>query len=170
VMSPVRRAGFALATGAVALSLVACQAGSNAQTSQEYSPVDGRNINAPAEPTRGEPYLALRGVIIVVSDAGQGTLVATIRNKTDEQESLVSVTASEVPATIEGGSVVIDPGASVTIGSEGGPTVSWPDLGKTAGSWTTLTLRFASAGNVTRDVLVTAQDGVFADVVVPSAA
>lgn len=167
-MSPVRRVGFALAAGAVALALAACQAGANAQTSQEYSPVDGRNINAPAQPTRGEPYLALRGVIIVANDAGQGTLVATIRNKTDEPESLVAVTADDVAATIAGGSLIFAPGSTVTIGSEGGPTVSWPDLDSTAGSWTTLTLRFASAGNVTRDVLVTAQDGVFADVVVPS--
>jgi hypothetical protein len=169
-MSPVRRVGLALAAGAAALGLVACQAGVNAQTSQEYSPVDGRNINAPAEPTRGEPYLALRGVIIVANDAGQGTLVATVRNKTDEPESLVGVTADDVAATIEGGALIIAPGASVTIGSEGGPTVSWPDLGSTAGSWTTLTLRFASAGNVTRDVLVTAQDGVFADVVIAGGA
>ncbi|MFZ0322872.1 MAG: hypothetical protein WAN48_01945 [Actinomycetes bacterium] len=166
-----RRAGIAVAGGALALSLVACQAGRSAQTSQFYSPVDGRNINAPATPGPSDPYIAVRGAIIVANATGGATLLATIRNKTDQPETLQSVTANNAPATIAGGTggtVVIDPNRSVALGTEGAPSASWADIGVAPGAWTTLQLRFADAGNVTLDVLVVAQSGDYSGVGIPA--
>lgn len=159
-----RRAGLAVAAAAAALSLVGCQAGTNAQTSQDYSPVDGRNINVPADAGPRDPFVAIRGAIIVANDSGQAALLATVRNKTDETETLVSVAVDDAPGAIDGGSIVIEPGRSVAIGEPGGAQVSWSDLGVAAGTWVTLTMQFGTAGTVTRDVLVVANTGIYADV------
>ena len=71
--SPVApRLRLPLAAAASALLILSgCAAGQTAETSQDYDPADGRNVNIPDEATFGDEYIAVRNAL-VVSDGGAG--------------------------------------------------------------------------------------------------
>lgn len=148
-----RPAAVAVA-GLAAVMLAGCQAGLTAQTSQWYNPTDGRNVNVPASPGYNEPYLAVRGVVIVRTTSGQGVLVGKVINKTTTDEALLAATVGSASAQLPSGGVAIPPGGTASFGATDGPVAVWSTLPVPVGRWTELTLSFQTAGQVKVSVLV----------------
>lgn len=145
--------GSVLAIAALlTVSLAGCQAGSNAQTSQQYDPVDGRNVNVPSDAGFGDPYIAVRGAQLV--DLGTTkSVVVTLVNKTDETDTLASVAVDGKPATLSDGPVEVPVGEPVSLGALGVATATVDAADLAAGDWGTLTLTFTRSGIAELDVL-----------------
>lgn len=133
-------------------SLSACQAGTGANTSQQYDPTNGRNVNLPADATYGDAYLAVRGAQVVSEDAALGAVV-TMVNQTGAPDVLESVTIGGQPATLSGGPVPLAPGQPVSLGTGGHATATVAGLDTAPGDWVELTLVFAQSGTATVNVL-----------------
>jgi hypothetical protein len=137
------------------LSLSACQAGQSAQTSQDYTAVDGRGVNLPEDASFDDPYLAVRNAF--VEDYGTSkSAVVTVVNNTDESDVLLSVAIGGQPATLSGGPLEFGAGESVTVGSGGETTAVADGVDAAPGAWTTMTVTFQNAGAAEIPVLVTA--------------
>jgi hypothetical protein len=164
----VRVAGLpAVGLAAAVVLLTGCQAGTNAQTSQPYNPVTGRNVNVPASPGYYDPYLAVRGVSLVENESGVVVLVAKVINKTDVSEQLVSVTAGDAAATLLAEPITIPPGGTASFGVEGGESAYWASLSTPVGRWTDVAMTFSSSGDVKLRVLVTPNRDDYANVYFP---
>jgi hypothetical protein len=149
--------------------LTGCQAGTNAQTSQPFNPVTGRNVNVPASPGYYDPYLAVRGVTLVENSSGEVVLVAKVINKTEESEDLVSVTAGDSAATLIDAPVTIPAGGTASFGVENGESAYWASLSTAPGHWTDVTMSFSRSGEVTLRVLVELNRNDYAGVYFPPA-
>jgi hypothetical protein len=160
---------MAAAAATAALLLTGCQAGTNAQTSQPFNPVTGRNVNVPASPGYYDPYLAVRGVTLVENSSGEVVLVAKVINKTEQSEDLVSVTAGDSAATLVDAPVSIPAGGTASFGVENGEAAYWASLSTTPGHWTDVTMSFSRSGEVTVRVLVELNRNDYADVYFPPA-
>jgi len=153
-MTSTIRKGALLAVAMVATAgLVGCQAGQSAQTSQEYDPVDGRNVNQPTDAAFDEPYVAIRNAVVVAIES-DATLVVTLVNQSDETEVLESATIDALPVTLSGGPIEIAPQQSVSVGYGDFETATVTDFKSVPGDWVDLTMRFTSAGDAELQVLV----------------
>jgi hypothetical protein len=145
--------GSVLAIAALlTVSLAGCQAGANAQTAQQYDPVDGRNVNVPSDAGFGDPYIAVRGALLV--DVGTTTsVVVTLVNNTDSVDTLQAVAVNGMTATLSDGPVPVPVGVPVSLGENGIATAEVELQDVAPGDWATLTLTFAESGIATFDVL-----------------
>lgn len=151
-MKRLAKSASILAAALLTASLTGCQTGSNANTSQQYDPTNGRNVNVPADATWGDPYLALRGAQ-VVSDAGSTGAVVTVVNQTGAPDTLTSVSIGGKDAPLSGGPLQVVPGTPVSLGAGGNATATVDGLDVKPGDWVELTLVFAESGSATVDVL-----------------
>lgn len=153
--SPVApRLRLPLAAAASALLILSgCAAGQTAQTSQDYDPADGRNVNIPEEATFGDEYIAVRNAL-VVSDGGPASITVTLVNNTPQADVLTEAKIGEQTAVFVGGPVEVATGQKVSIGG-GAERIALVEAGGVEpGDWTELTLSFSQAGTTTIDVLV----------------
>lgn len=146
-----KAAVMALAAVAV-IGLSGCQAGKTAQMTQAYNPVDGRNVNIPADAGFGDTYVGIRNVV-VVAIASDASLVATIVNNTAEQQELQSITLGGAPLDLSQ-PIQVDAGGSASLGFDDNPTATTAELDAQVGDWVDLTMTFSSAGSVELQVLV----------------
>jgi hypothetical protein len=148
----IRKSAVVVVTLLAATSLAACQAGREAQTSQDYDPADGRNVNIP-EGATDRPYIAVRNAVVVAAE-DEASLVVTLVNQSDEAEVLESATLDEAEVTLSGGPVELEPNQSVSIGYEDFETATVSGFEAAPGDWVDLTLRFATVGDAELQVLV----------------
>jgi hypothetical protein len=150
-----------VAAVAAALALTGCQAGQNAETSQDYNPGDGRNVNVPEDAGFDDDYLAVRNALIV-SDGGAASVTVTLINNGVETDLLSEVLVNEQPAELLGGPFELPPNQRIAIGggSERGALLA--EGGVQPGDWADLTLTFAQSGTVTLEVLVISSDDEYA--------
>jgi hypothetical protein len=134
-------------------SVSGCHAGSNAATSADYDPVDGRNINLPLGATYPDPYVAIRNAV-VVSEGGPAALVVTLVNNTDDAEVLESASIDGEQVLFPGGPVDLPPGEVVNVGSDAGAIAGLPQIDAAPGDFVDLTLAFTRGGDAELDVLV----------------
>lgn len=133
-------------------SLAACQAGSGASTSQDYDPVDGRNVNLPDDASYGDPYLAIRGAQVV--DLGTvHSMVVTVVNRTGGSDVLEAVTIAGQPAALSSGAVEVAADQAVSLGAGGVATATVEGLDVEPGDWVDVTLSFAESGVAEVEVL-----------------
>lgn len=144
-----------------ALALSGCQAGQSAETSQDYDPADGRNINIPEDAAFDDDYIAVRNAL-VVSFGETASLTLTLVNNGSEGDVLEQAVVGETPVDIAGSPIELAPEQRVRmgLGSDVTTTIEGADLAP--GDWTTLTLSFASAGSTSLDVLVVAPGDEYA--------
>jgi hypothetical protein len=153
-MNSTSRKGAILAITMVAVaSLAACQAGQSAATSQDYQPVDGRNINVPEDANYDEPYVAVRNAVVVAYKT-DATLVVTIVNQSPEAEVFESATLDGLPVTLSGGPIELAPKQSVSLGYNDFETATVSGFKSVPGDWVDLTMRFTSKGDAKLQVLV----------------
>ena len=137
---------------AAVIGLSGCQAGKTAQMTQAYNPVDGRNVNIPADAGYGDTYVGIRNVV-VVAIASDASLVATFVNNTAEPQELSSITLGGTPLEVSE-PVQLEPGDTASLGFGGNPTATTAGLDAQVGDWVDLTMAFSSAGSVELQVLV----------------
>ena len=152
-MKRITSSGSVLALAALlTVSLAACQAGSGASTSQAYDPVDGRNVNVPADATGTDPYLAVRGAQVV--DLGDAhSLVVTLVNHTDADDALTGVSIAGQPVDLSTGTVDLPVGEAVAVGPGGAATAIATGIDVDPGDWVDVQLRFGSSGVAELSVL-----------------
>ncbi len=166
---PSRTARAAVATAALLVLATACSGG---QTQQPTAPTTPSDTAA----TPGELNIQVPGTSLAVHDAvahigpsGTGQLTMSIRNGGSVAEHLAMVaTPNGGRATLQGNStgngslstsgILLNPGTTVTFGSQGGPSIQLPDVnGTTSHATLPLTLQFGVAGLVHMRARVTAQ-------------
>ncbi len=150
---PPRAKSIAAAGAALLLPLsvsAACSASFGAQTLQPYQSAEGVNADSGS--------LAVRNVLVLADAEGKGVLHGVIVNRGTTDDRLASITAdpSAAGVTVSGSQEPPLPaGAAVPLGtSSEAITVN----GAKPGQMVKLTLTFADAGPVTRDVPVLADD------------
>jgi hypothetical protein len=132
---------------AVAPLISACGAGQNAPTKREFSVADGVQTHA--------GNVVLRNVLLT-ADVAVGTsskalaLQGVIDNNTGGNDSLVGVTANNVPFNSTTSAASVVPGTPVALGTGGlGLTVANLPTGVLPGSLVSVTFSFQQSGQVT---------------------
>ncbi len=158
------RRGLAFALAAAMLPVLsACAASFGAATQDPYAPADG--VFADTGP------LKLRNLVLVVTGAGQATLVGTIFNEGAEPDAVVAVssgsaagklTPSAIPVPANGVAVL---GQETSLGKPSTVEVTGKNLGP--GLVTRVTLDFQRAASVSVDVLIEPRTGSYTGVPVP---
>jgi hypothetical protein len=146
-----------VAAAAALLVLSGCAAGQDAETSQDYDPTDGRNVNIPADATFDDDYIAVRNAL-VVSDGGAASITVTLVNNSAEADVLTEARIGDQTAAFVGGPFEIAPDATVAIGGGSERIALVQQGGVQPGDFTELTRVFAQAGTTTIDVMVVSSD------------
>jgi hypothetical protein len=158
----VRRTALAGATVALSVTVAACGASFNAQTSKPYQAAEGTNGQS------GD--IAVRNLLVLASEDGKGELHGVFVNKGQSDDKLVSIAAAAADpnaqntSTGQAGSVTISglketelkAGQSYTIPPAGGPAVTV--TGGKPGQMIKVTITFAEAGSLTTSVPVLTTD------------
>ncbi|HLZ37852.1 MAG TPA: copper chaperone PCu(A)C, partial [Mycobacteriales bacterium] len=145
-------------------ALVGCEAGMNAQTAQQYGPVDAATARAQALRIQNAFLAPPTGSALAAgSDA---RLFFTVVNPTDDDDRLVRVDAREARTARLSGAVVVPAHTLVTVGSPP-RTVTLAGLSRQLRPGQTLdvTLAFARAGTVSLTVPVELKEGPAATIV-----
>ena len=141
-----------VAAAAALIVLSGCAAGQDAETSQDYDPADGRNVNVPADATFDDDYVAVRNAL-VVSDGGAASITVTLVNNGSDADVLTEAKIGEQTASFVGGPVEIAPGEGRDRRRVG--AIALVQEGDVApGDFAELTLVFTRAGTTTIDVVV----------------
>jgi hypothetical protein len=146
---------------AAALALTGCQAGQSAETSQDYDPADGRNINIPEDAAFDEDYLAVRNAL-VVSNGAAASVTVTVVNHSDTADVLTEVRVNDQVASFVGGPFEIPPNDSISVGGGSEAVALVSEAGVAPGDWTELQLTFTNAGTATIQTLVISPDDEYA--------
>ena len=158
----VRRTALAGATVALSVTVAACGASFNAQTSKPYQAAEGTNGQS------GD--IAVRNLLILASEDGKGELHGAFVNKGQSDDKLVSIASAPADpntqntSTEQAGSVTITglkatelkAGESYTIPPAGGTAVAV--TGGKPGQMLKVTITFAVAGPLTTSIPVLTTD------------
>lgn len=146
---------------AAGLSLSACGTGIDAQTNAVYQPAIGANLRS------GD--VQMYNALLVDNDNGTYTLSAGLLNTTKDAQQLTGASVAPLgggtPVTAEPSATVDLPSDRLfTIGAKGEVIIKADDL--VAGTYVTLTLSFAGAGDASIEapVVERGDEGVYADV------
>lgn len=157
----VRRTALAGATVALSITVAACGASFNAQTSQPYQPAEGTNAQSGG--------IAARNLLILASEDGKGELHGVFVNSGQTDDKLVGIAAApaavtqgastEQPATVTFGGLKetdLKAGDAYTIPPAGGQPVTV--TGGKPGQMIKVTITFAKAGPITTSLPVLTTD------------
>ena len=142
----------------VATTITGCGSGQNAAT---------RNIKQVTDGVEAESNgIKLRNVLIVKTTNGEGVLVATIVNTSDEADSLVSVSIGGAMTTLVAKSSELKKNKPIIfVGDSANADASIPVLNTSAGERIDITFTFAKAAAVTVDALVVNGEGIYQELV-----
>jgi hypothetical protein len=145
-----RRVLSALAIASLALSLTGCGAGLNASTRQITQVTDG----AEAQIIGDGNNIRVVNLLVVAAGGGTGVLVGTIVNAADEEDSLLGVAINGSVLTYTGRNVLPKNSPIIFEGDRANAKAVLTGFGAKAGTNISVTMFFARAGEVTRNVLV----------------
>ncbi len=145
-----RRVLSALAIASLALSLTGCGAGLNASTRQITQVTDG----AEAQIIGDGNNIRVVNLLVVAAGGGTGVLVGTIVNAADEEDSLLGVAINGSVLTYTGKNVLPKNSPIIFEGDRANAKAVLTGFGAKAGTNVSVTMFFARAGEVTRNVLV----------------
>ena len=145
-----RRVLSALAIASLALSLTGCGAGLNASTRQITQVTDG----AEAQIIGDGNNIRVVNLLVVAAGGGTGVLVGTIVNAADEEDSLLGVAINGSVLTYTGKNVLPKNSPIIFEGDRANAKAVLTGFGAKAGTNISVTMFFARAGEVTRNVLV----------------
>lgn len=152
-----------LAVAVLTLAPVLSSCGFDNPTDQVYNPGVGVNDRSGS--------VDVLNALIVSGAPGSGTLVATLNNSDDEDDSLTEVAGSgdDSSLTIDLGTAIeIPSGGSVSLTDEG--EISVEGEGLEQGQFVALTFTFERGESVEMQVPVVARRGAYSDIPVPSVA
>jgi hypothetical protein len=145
-----RRVLSALAIASLALSLTGCGAGLNASTRQITQVTDG----AEAQIIGDGNNIRVVNLLVIAAGGGTGVLVGTIVNAADEEDSLLGVAINGSVLTYTGRNVLPKNSPIIFEGDRANAKAVLTGFGAKAGANVSVTMFFARAGEVTRNVLV----------------
>ena len=145
-----RRVLSALAIASLALSLTGCGAGLNASTRQITQVTDG----AEAQIIGDGNNIRVVNLLVVAAGGGTGVLVGTIVNAADEEDSLLGVAINGSVLTYTGRNVLPKNSPIIFEGDRANAKAVLTGFGAQPRTNVSVTMFFARAGEVTRNVLV----------------
>lgn len=145
-----RRVLSALAIASLALSLTGCGAGLNASTRQITQVTDG----AEAQIIGDGNNIRVVNLLVIAAGGGTGVLVGTIVNAADEEDSLLGVAINGSVLTYTGKNVLPKNSPIIFEGDRANAKAVLTGFGAQPGTNVSVTMFFARAGEVTRNVLV----------------
>jgi copper(I)-binding protein len=142
----------------IATTITGCGSGQTAATRNIKQVTDGVEADSAG--------IKLRNVLIVKTTNGEGVLVATIVNTSDEADSLVSVSIGGAMTTLVAKSSELKKNKPIIfVGDSANADAFIPALERAAGERIDITFTFAKAAAVTADALVVNGEGIYKDLV-----
>ena len=141
-----------IATVAIATMVTGCASGQMAQTRLIKQVTDG--VEAQSDEIR------LRNVKVIKSSTGEGILIGTLVNWSDNTDAITSVTINNLPATYTAETSELLRNKPITfVGQVANADAFIENLDKTPGYRIPVTFTFANAAPVTLDTLIVNGDG-----------
>jgi hypothetical protein len=146
---------------ALTLTLSACGSGNQAATRMVTQVTDGVDG---AITTMGNQIKA-RSFLIVAQPDGSGVVVGTIANDAETQDALLAMAGNNSVATLSAKNLPVSLGHPVIFaGATSNATAAIPALNAVPGTRVKLQMFFATAGELTLDVIVRERSGIYAEV------
>ena len=143
-----------IATVAIATMVTGCASGQMAQTRLIKQVTDG--VEAQSDEIR------LRNVKVIKSSTGEGILIGTLVNWSDNSDAITSVSINNLPATYTAETSELLRNKPITfVGQVANADAFIENLDKTPGYRVPVTFTFANAAPVTLDTLVVNGDGIY---------
>ena len=143
-----------IATIAIATTVTGCASGQMAQTRLIKQVTDG--VEAQSDEIR------LRNVKVIKSSTGEGILIGTLVNWSDNSDAITSVSINNLPATYTAETSELLRNKPITfVGQVANADAFIENLDKTPGYRIPVTFTFANAAPVTLDTLVVNGDGIY---------
>ncbi len=142
---------------AASLLLTGCANGADAPTRMIKQVTDG------VEADQGT--IKVRNLLLVAQADGSAVLVGTFINSGAQADSILSLTANDIAATLNPAKPMLETNAPVTFsGDIANASAVIPGLNVEAGKRASVTITFASQEVIKLDALVVAQEGDYANV------
>ena len=145
-----RRILSAVVISTLALSLTGCAAGFNAATLDISQVTDG----AEASIISTENNIRVVNLLVVAAESGTGVLVGTIVNAQETEDSLLGVAINGTVLTYTGKNNLPQNSPIIFEGERANAKAVITGFGAQPGTHVTVTMFFARAGEITKDVIV----------------
>ena len=145
-----RRTLSALAIASLAVSLTGCGAGLNAETRRIAQVTDG----AEASIISTENNIRVVNLLVVAAEGGTGVLVGTVVSASDNEDALLGVAINGTVAQYTGKNSLPKNSPIIFEGPRANAKAVLPGFGAKPGTHVRVTMFFARAGEITRDVIV----------------
>ena len=145
-----RRTLSALAIASLAVSLTGCGAGFNASSRQVTQVTDG----AEASIISTENNIRVVNLLVVAADGGTGVLVGTIVSASDNEDALLGVAINGTVAQLTGKNTLPKNSPIIFEGPRANAKAVLAGFGAVPGTHVRVTMFFARAGEITKDVIV----------------
>ena len=143
-----------IATIAIATTVTGCASGQMAQTRLIKQVTDG--VEAQSDEIR------LRNVKVIKSSTGEGILIGTLVNWSDNSDAITSVSINNLPTTYTAETSELLRNKPITfVGQVANADAFIENLDKTPGYRIPVTFTFTNAAPVTLDTLVVNGDGIY---------
>jgi hypothetical protein len=143
-----------IATIAIATMVTGCASGQMAQTRLIKQVTDG--VEAQSDEIR------LRNVKVIKSSTGEGILIGTLVNWSDNSDAITAVSINNLPATYTAETSELLRNKPITfVGQVANADAFIENLDKTPGYRVPVTFTFANAAPVTLDTLIVNGDGIY---------
>ena len=137
----------------LATTLTACGSGRTAETRMIKQVTDG--VEAQSDEIR------LRNIKIIKSKSGEGILIGTLINWSDQADAITGINIDGVAATLSGVKFDLLKNKPITFVGQTANADAFAPINKVEGERLPITFTFATAKPVTLDALVVAQDGIY---------
>ena len=156
-----RKVAIGTICAALALSLTACGSGNQAATRMVTQVTDGVDG---AISTMGN-QIKVRSFLIVAQPDGSGVVVGTIANEGAKGDALLALAGNHAVATLSSKSLSVSQGHPVIFeGATTNARAIIPILNAIPGTRVKLQMFFATAGEITLDVIVRERAGIYANI------
>ena len=145
-----RRILSAVVISTLALSLTGCAAGFNAATRDISQVTDG----AEASIISTENNIRVVNLLVVAAEGGTGVLVGTIVSASDNEDALLGVAINGTVAQLTGKNTLPKNSPIIFEGPRANAKAILPGFGAQPGTHVRVTMFFARAGEITKDVIV----------------
>ena len=145
-----RRTLSALAIASLAVSLTGCGAGLNAETRRITQVTDG----AEASIISPENNIRVVNLLVVAAEGGTGVLVGTVVSASENEDALLGVAINGTVAQYTGKNTLPKNSPIIFEGPSANAKAVLPGFGAKAGTHVRVTMFFARAGEITKDVIV----------------
>jgi hypothetical protein len=149
-----------LVIAALALSLTGCGAGSNASTRLISKVTDG----AEGSINKDDNDISLRNFLLVAQPDGSAVIVGTVINEGSNDDALLGLSAAGNQAVFGGVSTISQNQTIRFEGESANAKAVIVGANLKPGAHTQLSLFFGNAGEITLNVLVRAQEGIYAEI------